>query len=62
MEDQNISKGDNIMPRKKKAEENTTVSVEEPNKEAVTTTYSPYGSEALREKAMLKKPTLRGTF
>ena len=50
------------MPRKKKTEENTTVSVEEPKKEEVITTYSPYGSEALREKAMLKKPTLRGTF
>lgn len=57
-----ISKGDNYMPRKKKTEENTTVSVEEPKKEVVTTTYSPYGSEALREKAMLKKPTLRGTL
>ena len=50
------------MPRKKKTEETTTVSVEEVKKEEITTTYSPYGSEALREKAMLKKPTLRGTL
>ena len=55
------------MPRKKKTEDTTTVSVEEVKKEEVkkeeiTTTYSPYGSEALREKAMLKKPTLRGTL
>lgn len=50
------------MPRKKKTEETPTVSVEEPKKKEVTTTYSPYGSEALREKAILKKPTLRGTF
>ena len=57
-----ISKGDKNMPRKKKTEDTTTVSVEEPKKEEVTTTYSPYGSEALREKAMLKKPTLRGTL
>lgn len=50
------------MPRKKKTEENTTSIVEEPKKKEVTTKYSPYGSEALREKAMLKKPTLRGTL
>ena len=62
MVNQYISKGDIYMPRKKKTEENTTISVEEPKKEEVTTTYSPYGSEALREKAMLKKPTLRGTL
>lgn len=46
------------MPRKKKTEENTTDSIKEVKKEVKNTTYSPYGSEALRAKAMLKKPTL----
>lgn len=46
------------MPRKKKTDD-TTISIEEKaKKKEENTTYSPYGSEALREKAMLKKPTL----
>ena len=49
------------MPRKKKTEE-TTVSIEAPKEEVKTTTYSPYGSEALKANAMLKKPTLRGSL
>ena len=62
MVDQNISKGEKSMPRKKKTEENTTESVMEVKKEVQTTTYSPYGSEALKENAKLKKPTLRGSL
>ena len=49
------------MPRKKKTED-TTPSVEVKKEEVKTTTYSPYGAEALKANAMLKKPTLRGSL
>ena len=52
-----ISKGDKIMPRKKKTE--TTDSVETPKKEVKTTRY---GALALQENAKLKKPVLRGSL
>lgn len=57
MEDQNISKGDKIMPRKKKTE--TTDSIETPKKEVKT---SRYGAIALKQNAALKKPSLRGNL
>lgn len=46
------------MPRKKKTDDTTISSEEKAKKKEEITTYSPYGSEALREKAMLKKPAL----
>lgn len=46
------------MPRKKKTEESTP-SVETPNKEVKTTRY---GAVALKENAKLKKPSLRGNL
>lgn len=46
------------MPRKKKTDDTTISSEKKVKKEEEITTYSPYGSEALREKAMLKKPKL----
>ena len=46
------------MPRKKKTDDTTISCEEKAQKKEENTTYSPYGSEALREKAMLKKPTL----
>jgi len=52
-----ISKGDKIMPRKKKTE--TTDSVETPKKEVKTTRY---GAIALQENAKLKKPSLSGSL
>ena len=48
------------MPRKKKTE--TTDSIETPKKEEQTITFSSYGSEALKENAKLKKPSLRGSL
>lgn len=57
MEDQNINKGDKIMPRKKKTE--TTDSEKTPKTEVKTTRY---GAIALQEKAKLKKPVLRGSL
>lgn len=46
------------MPRKKKTDDTTISSEKKVKKEEEITKYSPYGSEALREKAMLKKPSL----
>ena len=52
-----INKGDKIMPRKKKTE--TTDSIETPKKEVKNTRY---GAVALKQKAALKKPVLRGSL
>lgn len=46
------------MPRKKKTDDTTISCEEKAQKKEKIATYSPYGSEALREKAMLKKPAL----
>ena len=46
------------MPRKKKTDDTKISCEEKSQKKEENTTYSPYGSEALRAKAMLKKPTL----
>lgn len=46
------------MPRKKKTDDTTISSEKKAQKKEEITIYSAYGSEALKEKAMLKKPSL----